>query len=170
MNFNALRDKYHQASVNAGWWDEHHHLIIPTKMMLIISEISEADTSNGQDDKLPHLTGFAVELGDVAIRLFDLLGALGAEADTFLPALPPLTKSDQMMLIVNYVSAAMECDRIGDAGGTASNLRSALGYTFAIADWYDIDLLDILEQKGNYNAQRADHKPENRAKKGGKKY
>lgn len=39
-----------------------------------------------------------------------------------------------------------------------------------LAGALDLDLGGAIEEKLAYNAQRADHKPENRAKKGGKNY
>ena len=40
---------------------------------------------------------------------------------------------------------------------------------FDLAGWLNLDLDGAVYEKLLYNAQRADHKPENRAKKGGKK-
>jgi NTP pyrophosphatase (non-canonical NTP hydrolase) len=38
------------------------------------------------------------------------------------------------------------------------------------AGGYGLDVAGALEEKLAYNAQRADHKPENRVKDGGKKF
>lgn len=111
--FRVVQEAAHQASVNAGWWPKTDFDVIPTKLCLIHSEISEAMEGHRKglmDDKLPHHEMFAVELADAVIRIADLAGACG------------------------------------------------------------IDLGPIIEEKMAYNAVRADHKPENRAKAGGKKY
>lgn len=111
----------HGSSFTAGWWGnpkmpdalhtEDHH--VPVKLMLIVSEISEAMEGHRKglmDDKLPHRPMIEVELADAMIRILDLAGALG------------------------------------------------------------LDLGGALVEKMRFNAQRADHKPENRAAAGGKAY
>ena len=76
----------HELSKAAGWWDgvnlHRDTLVVPTKIALIHSELSEmleGDRKGIQDDHLPHLTMFEVEAADVAIRLFDLCGAKGVD-------------------------------------------------------------------------------------------
>lgn len=107
----------HEAALASGWWtDENGNLKdynTPEKLMLIVSEISEAMEGyrkDAPDEHLPHRDSFSVELGDALIRIFDLAGR----------------KS--------------------------------------------IDLGAVIAEKLAYNAQRADHKPANRAKAGGKKF
>lgn len=75
----------HGASFYAGWWHDKNTgevlddpIHIPAKLMLIVSEISEAmegDRKQIMDDKLPHRPMFEVELADAYIRLMDLAGA-----------------------------------------------------------------------------------------------
>lgn len=76
--------------VNAHWWktldlksDELANLlIVPTKIMLIVTELAEAVEAhrrNLKDDKLPTRPGLEVELADALIRIFDLGGALGLD-------------------------------------------------------------------------------------------
>ena len=107
--------------MNAHWWIDpitgedlrNKDLIVPTKLMLTVSELCEAleaDRNDLMDDKLPHRLGIEVELADALIRIGDLGGALK----------------------LNIGAAARE--------------------------------------KSAFNLIRPDHKHENRAKKGGKKY
>jgi NTP pyrophosphatase (non-canonical NTP hydrolase) len=74
-------------NANKHWWRDpitgekltDNALIVPTKLMLIVSEVSEAmeaHRKNLPDDKLPEFDGLTVELGDALIRIFDLAGAL----------------------------------------------------------------------------------------------
>jgi NTP pyrophosphatase (non-canonical NTP hydrolase) len=111
---NDLCVSIHAKQKTTGWWDAaDNNLVVPTKLALIHSEVSEAlhgHRQNLKDDKLTHRSMLAVELADVFIRVADLAGFLG------------------------------------------------------------IPLGTIVAEKEAYNAQRADHKPENRAKKGGKLY
>jgi NTP pyrophosphatase (non-canonical NTP hydrolase) len=81
----------HDASIKAGWWscpktgersspEYIKASLIPQKLLLIhteISEATEADRTDSMDKHLPHRHGVEVELADAAIRIFDLAGALG---------------------------------------------------------------------------------------------
>lgn len=49
-------------------------------------------------------------------------------------------------------------------------LVDVLVRVFDLAGFLGIDLGTVIAEKAAYNKARADHKPENRAKKGGKKY
>lgn len=113
----ALVKAAHGASSDAGWWmntdiegDRH---VVPAKLCLIHSEVSEAMEGHRKDlmdDKLPHRKMVEVELADALIRIADLAGAL------------------------------------------------------------KLDLGGAVVEKMAFNAQRADHKIENRAAAGGKSY
>jgi NTP pyrophosphatase (non-canonical NTP hydrolase) len=129
-DINRLVQRCFTASFEAGWWDGLYEvpktvhiptdgglklkpLVVATKLMLTVSELSEAmegDRKNKMDDHLPDRKMVEVELADACIRIFDLAGALG------------------------------------------------------------LDLGGAIIEKMAYNAQRADHKRENRAKDDGKKY
>lgn len=112
----VLQEQCHAASVRDGWDDGVDYTdkyVVAAKMMLVVSEMSEATEAlrkDLMDDKLPHRNGVEVELADAIIRIFHLGGALG------------------------------------------------------------FDLGAAIQEKMKYNAERADHKPENRAKAGGKKF
>ena len=81
----------HGAAKSAGWWscpktgepstqEYIKSSLIPQKLLLIHSEISEAceaDRKGLKDSHLPHRDGVEVELADAVIRCFDLAGALG---------------------------------------------------------------------------------------------
>ena len=80
-----LQAACHRASRDAGWWDGvdiTDKNIVPVKLCLIHSEISEAmegHRKNLPDDHLPHRKMLEVELADAVIRIADLAGALGLD-------------------------------------------------------------------------------------------
>jgi hypothetical protein len=74
--------------MNAKWWIDpktgedlrNQPLMVPVKLGLIHSEISEAmeaDRKDLMDDKLNQFLGIEVELADAIIRIGDLAGAKG---------------------------------------------------------------------------------------------
>lgn len=78
---NLLQSRCYQASLASGWWDtEKTPLTFSNKLMLTVSELSEAmeaDRKGLKDTHLPHRDGREVELADAVIRIFDLAGAYG---------------------------------------------------------------------------------------------
>lgn len=91
--------------------------------------------------------------------------------------LHPFTFPTKSMLIVTEVAEAIEGDRksIQDTHLPQYSMRGVeladvLIRTLDLAEAYEIPLLEIVLAKRAYNKARADHKPENRTKVGGKKY
>ena len=75
---------------NKHWWRDpatnksllDDPLIVPTKLMLIVTELAETLEGHRRglmDEKLPHRPAFEVELADAFIRLLDLAGATGID-------------------------------------------------------------------------------------------
>lgn len=88
----SIQDDVHQLAKDNGWWDDADIRIVPEKLALIHSEVSEAleEYRNGQmelyfpskyDDN-PKPEGFGVELADAVIRIYDLCGYLGIDLDS----------------------------------------------------------------------------------------
>lgn len=89
-SINELVKEIHEANVEAGWWndtktgdgllkDSFSSFVIGTKIMLVVTELSEAIEGYRKDlmdDKLPHRKMVEVELADAMIRIMDIAGAL----------------------------------------------------------------------------------------------
>ena len=89
----------------------------------------------------------------------------------------PLAFSNKLCLIHSEISEAMEGDRknLKDDKLTHRDMREveladALIRIFDLAGAYNMDLGAAVVEKMQYNAQRADHKPEARIAAGGKTY
>jgi hypothetical protein len=65
----------HAHQIERGWWSQPADTV-PTKLLMIHSEVSEATEAvrngNGPDDKIPAFSGAEAELADVDIRSLDL--------------------------------------------------------------------------------------------------
>lgn len=91
---NQLATEIHENAVNHGWWDyppRERSIEIPTKLMLVVTELSEAmeELRNGSidgirlnyDSEHGKPEGFGIELADAVIRILDLASALGIDMD-----------------------------------------------------------------------------------------
>jgi NTP pyrophosphatase (non-canonical NTP hydrolase) len=86
-------------------------------------------------------------------------------------------KGELLMLIVSELAEAMEGERKGLMDDKLQHrpmaeveLVDAVIRILDYAGGFGYDLQGAFEEKMAYNANRADHKPENRAKDGGKKF
>ena len=177
MNLIELQSKIHEQNKAMGWWDEPR----PFHMMacLIDSELSEAmegDRKNLMDDHLPSYPMFQVELADFVIRCLDYLCSTGFDESDW---------DDVRCQVGDYWSTCnikslmdMKVEVITaykrDSGAHFGEAYDCLGRAVIIAisqaNYMNFDLHKIILEKAEYNKHRADHKRENRAKVGGKKY
>lgn len=88
----TLVKQCHGAAMQSGWWinpktgepftPQERHDMVPTKLMLIVSEVSEAMEGHRKglrDSHLPNRMNFDVELADAVIRIFDLAGGMNID-------------------------------------------------------------------------------------------
>lgn len=191
---NQLRDAIYQHNLKAGWWDDNRP--DGTTLALIHSEIVEAWEGNLSQNRDPHLPQYSnelVELADTAIRIYDFFGRKGWDIEKAVDAIysvaaEPFVNSYELvnfpyfyMSLTTHVSHALE--------GVRKNLTIQVGpdnrdemeiapFELALAmvtiytachNW-DFPLAEAIGDKRAYNANRADHKRENRAKSDGKKF
>jgi len=177
INHNELRDQTHQANVKTGWWSdlETGESILQTRnrpemLCLIGSELIEAHTDGfSPDGHLPQYPAFYVELADTAIRILDLAGADSIDLESGQPQVVvgnPL--NDLMTLLTMTVGYALEGYRKSNTEKYHTAIADAYATLFEMAYVYEFDLMEVIEAKVAYNANRADHKVENRKAEGGK--
>jgi hypothetical protein len=85
----GLQSICHTLASECGWWNDletgadlRETFNVPEKLMLIVSEVSEAMEGHRKglmDDKLPHRKMIEVELADAMIRILDLAGAMNLD-------------------------------------------------------------------------------------------
>lgn len=194
MITNELAKAIHLQNKTAGWWDEP---VRPdgTTIALIHSELSESYAGRGvfifiEDEHLPQYANWLVELADAAIRIYDFFGfkewdvelALAFVKENGIQDLIVDTEEDNTYAtyiceIHAHVSNALEglrkdlhvIEKDNDIPVAAVELAAALSLIYATVNW-GYDLPGIIHDKRAYNARRADHKRENRAKANGKKF
>jgi hypothetical protein len=170
----ALAKEIHAENVAAGWWDTPDKAgLIVTKMMLVITELSEAvegDRKNLKDDHLPQHPMAHVELADAMIRLLDVAGS----GNMIWPAKSMTNNTDLLDMMCDMSFPEMVYAAVGCVSGQSLPGSQRISMTVAcvrlIAEICDFDIWQIVEEKREYNRNRLDHKRSERAKTHGKKY
>ena len=181
--------------LNAKWWmdldtGKPKVLDLGERVMLVVSELGEAMEGHRKDkwdDHLPHRKMVEVELADVVIRLFDMMGA---PVDRLNPRLKTYAQ-DTVNLPKAQDGSGEDIESVAKQFGdnAAEGLLIITKYVVDIythkfwvdtalcialvdryAQVYDLDLWGAYQEKLDYNQIRADHQRENRIKPEGKKY
>lgn len=157
-------------------------------LMLAVSELAEAlegHRKNRMDDHLPHRKMAEVELVDFLIRMFDVAGGLGLDLNQKYGT--TVEGMDLTAIAAGYYTAfkfdfdnfpealleiTQECVHLYSGYPDAANAicTVAIVKTLWLMVKNSMDINGAFEEKMAYNAQRADHKVENRLKEGGKAY
>jgi hypothetical protein len=183
-HLSVLGEEAHRASFEAGWWHDPVTGALRERnkgemMMLMVSELAEMHAgvrSPRPDDHLPHYGLAAVEAADFLIRIGDFVHGFGFDLGAKAHEWPEKDARAHTGIVgaMCAVSDAMEADRKGSLPMCAAQLaRAALIVIEFATGFLSLDrekLFAIAHEKIAYNRQRADHKRENRAQAGGKKY
>lgn len=156
----------HERNCRAGWWSdletgEPKKRNVGELLMLFVTEIVEAYEAyvvNAPDDKLTDHPGVGVELGDLAIRMADLAGALMAGKVPFYSDVS--NPGEDLFTEVIHIARRYEAIR---------KTPAAIGALEEGAFMPPMNVAEMIDIKLAYNANRADHKIENRLKEDGKK-
>ncbi len=176
----SIFDEPHIRSKASGWWSnletgediELTQDMIDEKEVLVMTEISESvegKRASLMDDKLPHRSMIEVELADVVIRVLDLAGKMGYTSDSLsrhelsdCPLYQEGASFIRFTKLLNTLLFAFE-----------SSEEKYVWMVKMVDDWCSnngYDLIGAACEKMAYNANRADHKIENRKKEGGKQF
>lgn len=166
----ALREFYadcHARNVKAGWWTDLATGIAKKRsvgelFMLFVTEIEEAYRAyveGSQDDKLPQYPGLGVELGDLQIRLADFAGAMLAGS---LVSHDPDVRNPGDIMFQEVCEIARRYEAIRKTDGAVGDPETG---DFIPA----VDVAEMVVAKLEFNANRPDHKIENRLKEDGKR-
>lgn len=177
MNYNEMAQKIYAQNKAVGWWDNPDRCLFECLQLVSteVAEATEAERKDLMDDHLPHRKGGEVELADALIRVLDLGGRLGLEYEHPGPLSRPYGQKSvgALHLAINraVVQLADAFTVEGRRVGLAKYLWSRLvDEIVALGQEMGYDVMGALYEKLEYNAKRADHKRENRAKPGGKAF
>lgn len=177
MNINKLAREIYEQNKAVGWWDDPNRCIYQT-LQLVSTEIAEAtegERKDLMDDHLPHRKMGEVELADAMIRVLDIGGRYGWSYLVITRDCVSHAKSIAgKHLFINAYLIALTHNlprNLEMPDSVSNNCYSALiDSILQTAGSQGYDLWGAVSEKLEYNKKRADHKRENRAKEGGKKF
>jgi hypothetical protein len=182
-SWDALAIAIHKDNTDAGWWDDPNECVMQ-KLQMASTEVAEATEGARKNLMDTHLTNRPmeeVEYSDVLIRILDLGGRLGLKfyesARAHKWCLITNTVGKQHMginaAIVSF-GAAYEDTLLNH--NEIYKMVLAMQYSDVIESVVKVitnrgfDLIEPIEEKRKYNAQRLDHKRETRQQTNGKKF
>lgn len=166
MNYNELSKAAHENALKHGWWEKR--LSNEHCLMLVITEVAEAVEADRErrkaDTKAFDRMGNKQiaferyikntkedELADIAIRLFDLAGALGLDFEKMNPcryhrAFDHFTFTDNAFAL---------CKGLGrDIISVEKRILFGLDYVYGWAKALKVDLPFFIREKMKYNVMR----------------
>lgn len=182
MDLNKYAKEIYEQNKAVGWWDDPNRCLFEC-LQLISTEVAEAtegERKDLMDDHLPHRKMGEVELADALIRTLDLGGSQGwvysqsaddRQLDVALEEWQGWSVGKRHFVINARITEVGEALHVKETAESISHDYSELlDTTLLVARSFGYDLEGAMIEKLAYNKQRADHKRENRAKAGGKKF
>lgn len=180
---NELMRDIHARNVAAGWWTDINTGLRKERnvgeiLALMHSEVSEAWTATGKDEHLPQYENRDVELADMTIRGFDAAAAFAPDMPAAMVESVDVIRdmfgkygmsslAYELCHVHADISRALEAHRKGRR--MERHLADAIARCFFIGADRGGVIFTAFADKIMFNAQRADHKIENRLKADGKK-
>ena len=184
QTWDKLSEDIHAHNVKVGWWDDPDECVMQ-KMQLISTEVAEATEGarkNLMDTHLVNRPMEEVEYADALIRILDVGGKLGLKFEKLAVAhrwcIPTNSIGQQQLGINAAIIDFAECyfEYNLNANNDVYKYIARFSYSDLIASVVKVarnrgfSVMTAIEEKREYNAQRADHKRENREKTNGKKF
>lgn len=167
-----LQNRIYNQNKELGWHDEPRSFDM--FVCLFHSELSEAVEGLRKglmDDHLKHYPMFQVEIADFVIRCLDYLGSKGISNYDYINAhVTPKTETMLLASLHEMVSESFWYDQQMLEEDRDEELMTAVITSYNYAEANGFSLHKIINEKIEYNKHRPDHKRENRAKDGGKKF
>lgn len=177
MNFDKYAKKIYEQNKEIGWWDAPDRCLYECLQLVSteIAEATEAERKDLMDDHLPHRKGGEVELADALIRVLDLGAHLGIN-HVSVGCIPWAIGNWSIGRKHWWINSHLADFEHAALGGVVVTWKADESYSRLIraicmvAQSMSYDLEGAMVEKLEYNKQRQDHKREERAKTGGKKF
>jgi len=182
--YTDLATEIHAHNVRVGWWDDPDECLFQ-KLQLVSTEIAEATEGarkNLMDTHLVNRKMEEVEYADAMIRILDLGGRLKLDYISDEAAhhfcIPTNSVGMQQLGINGSIVDMAVALRTYSTAPDRRILKLILSETYSqvinsivkVASNRGCEIFDATEEKLIYNAQRSDHKRENREQTNGKKF
>lgn len=178
---NYLAARVYDQNKEVGWWDDPNRCLLTTAQLILteVAEATEGARKNLMDDHLPHRPMEEVELADALIRTVDLgahCGLVYEETDTVDAMEDEFTANlddpAALHFLISCGAVAFGCGflKTSDIGPDPLMYSALIDTIIVVARLQQFDLRGAVEEKLAYNAERQDHKRENRAAEHGKKF
>ena len=177
MNFDQYAQKIYKQNKEVGWWDDPNRCLYECLQLVSteVAEATEAERKDLMDDHLPHRKGGEVELADALIRVLDLGAHLG-RCHVSVPCVPFAIGNWSIGRRHWWINSCLTDFEDAALGGVVVSLEADDSYSRLIqsicmvAHSMRYDIEGAMLEKLEYNRKRQDHKREERAKAGGKKF
>lgn len=191
IDFDKYAKEIHEQNKTVGWWDDPNRNVLEA-LQLVCTEIAEAtegERKDLMDDHLPHRKMGEVELADAMIRMLDIGGRCGWLAPYDPKFAVSICDFIGQAVFIGTPIGGLHClltKFVGDIAGEcghgcsfndlandarSNELYAAFLYAVvAVSAYQGYSIETAMTEKLEYNKHRADHKRENRAADGGKKF